>query len=63
MSVEQIKAEIQSLETDDLQDLASFVLQLRRERDPRRPDEIAGKIDRPQKQWVSLEDFERRTTD
>lgn len=63
MSVEQIKAEIQALETSDLQALASFLLRLRRERDPERADEIAAKIDRPKKQWVSLEAFERRTAD
>lgn len=63
MSVEQIKAEIQALETSDLQELASFLLRLRRERDPGRADEIAAKIDRPKKQWVSLEAFERRTAD
>lgn len=63
MSVDQIKAEIQTMETPELQELASFLLRVRRERDPDRMDEIADKIDRPKNEWVSLDEFERRTAD
>jgi hypothetical protein len=63
VSVDQIKAEIQTMEDPDLQELASFLVQIRRSRDPERMDEIAEKIDRPENEWVSLDEFERRTAE
>ena len=45
MSIDQIKEEIKGLSPDDLDEVASLILQLRRENDPHRKTKIGEMID------------------
>lgn len=63
MSIDQIKEEIKVMDPVSLQKLSTFLLKFRRSQDPERKQEIADLIDSPDKEWVSLDDFERRVAD
>ena len=58
MTLQQIKDEVKSLESDELQDLTSFVVQLKRAHNPARKREIAEKLDDPSRKWVPLDDID-----
>ena len=60
MTVDEIKKEIKGLEPAVLQELSSFLLQLRRSQDPERKEEIARLIDSPPEKWVTLEEMDQR---
>ncbi|WP_269539780.1 hypothetical protein [Cerasicoccus fimbriatus] len=60
MSVQEIKEELRRMEAPALQELTSYILQLRRVMDPERPARIADKLDSKDTKWVSLEEMEKR---
>jgi len=63
MSIEQIKEEIRRMPPEGLRQLSTYLLQVRRTQDPARKQQIADLIDSPRERWVSLDEFERQTTD
>ena len=59
MTVVDLKREIASLEPDDQDQLAAFIVHLRHERDPEHSRELERRIDdRDPKNWVRLEDLD-----
>ena len=60
MTIDEMKEEIKGLEPNVLQELSSFLLELRRSRDPERREEIARLIDSPPEKWLSLEEMDQR---
>ena len=60
MTVEEVKDEIRNMEAPVLQELTSFILQLRRQQDPERKKKITEVLDSPDSNWVSLDEMEER---
>ena len=58
MTLQQIKDEVKSLESNELQDLTSFVVQLKRAHDPARKREITEKLDDSSKKWIPLDEID-----
>ena len=60
MTVEEVKNELRHMEAPVLQDLTSFILQLRRSLDPERKQTLAEKLDSPASKWIPLDEMEKR---
>ena len=60
MSIDEIKKEIKSMDDSVLQELTSFILQVRRLNDPARKEEITQLLDSPSSKWVTLDEMDRR---
>lgn len=63
MTLEEIKREINFLDTEGLQELATWVSMVRRSKEPGRGQEIAEKLDSPSNKWVSLEELDQHLSD
>lgn len=60
MTVVDLKREIASLEPEDQDQLAAFIVHLRHERDPEYSQELERRLDdRDSRNWVQLEDLEK----
>lgn len=63
MTVEEMKNELKRMEEPMLQEITSFILQLRRQQDPNRRELISNLLDSPSTKWLSLEEMDKRLED
>lgn len=60
MIVEEVKKQLAHMEAPILQELSTFILQLRRQHDPSRKKEISSKLDSTTASWLSLDEMDQR---
>lgn len=60
MTVEEVKNELKRMEAPVLQEITSFILQLRRQQDPNRKDTIFYLLNSANSKWLSLDEMEKR---
>ena len=60
MTVDEVKKQLAHMEAPVLQELSTFILQLRRQHDPSRKREISSKLDSSTSKWISLDEMDER---
>ncbi|GEM_PF-6193632 len=63
MTLDELKQEIDVLDREGLQELATWVSLVRRSKEPGRGQDIANKLDSPENQWVPLEELDQHLPD
>jgi hypothetical protein len=60
MTVQEVKDELKDMEPPVLQEILSFILQLKRQQDPERKNRISSVLDSPNSKWLSLDEMDTR---
>ena len=60
MTVEEVKNELRQMEAPVLQEISTYILQLRRSLDPDRKKKVASRLDSPKSKWLTIDEMQKR---
>ena len=60
MTVEEVKNELRQMEAPVLQEISTYILQLRRSLDPDRKKKVASRLDSPKSKSLTIDEMGKR---
>jgi len=60
MTVEEVKNELRQIEAPVLQEISTYILQLRRSLDPDRKKKLASRLDSPKSKSLTIDEMGKR---